>query len=55
MIRYPIIFFATWILVAYSLSTVEVSPEWCERIGIVCAAVFTHFEMKWQRFIKDRG
>ncbi|QZE58953.1 hypothetical protein MPK64_gp050 [Erwinia phage pEa_SNUABM_16] len=54
MVRYPIIFFATWILVAYSLSTVDVSVEWCEKIGMVCAALVTHFEMKWQRFIKEQ-
>lgn len=52
MIRYPIIFFATWILVAYTLSTVDVTYEWCEKIGMVSAAIVTHFEIKWQRFIK---
>ncbi|QZE57929.1 hypothetical protein MPK70_gp053 [Erwinia phage pEa_SNUABM_33] len=55
MIRYPIIFLATWILVAYSLSTMDVTYEWCEKIGIVCAALVTHFEIKWQRFIKGQS
>ncbi|QZE59963.1 hypothetical protein pEaSNUABM35_00046 [Erwinia phage pEa_SNUABM_35] len=54
MIRYSLIFFATWMLVAYSLSTLDVSTEWCEKIGMVSAALVTHFEIKWQRFIKEQ-
>ncbi|AWY08329.1 hypothetical protein HOT49_gp049 [Erwinia phage vB_EamM_Alexandra] len=54
MIRYLIVFFATWILVAYSLSTLDVPSEWCDRLALVSAAFVTHFEMKWQRFIKEQ-
>ncbi|EBY9527496.1 hypothetical protein D5P86_00760 [Salmonella enterica subsp. enterica serovar Infantis] len=52
MIRYLIVFFATWFVVSYSLQTLTVSAENSNSIGLILASLCTLYEIHYQRKIR---
>lgn len=50
--RYVIIFALTWLLASYSLSTLDVSVENSNSLGIIIAALVVIGEWHWLKAIR---